>query len=119
MKAPQVAPCALGSHSQSHALHLATETTGASAQSLHDACACTLGPVSCTPSLSTFWFSDEPVSTWPRLLHAQIMVGATAACLTAGRMGLAPTVKKTATAGLTLVEREVPFVTGDPAGAWP
>ena len=45
-----------------------------------------------------------------------IMVASTAATLTAARFGLAPSVKKVSTAGLKLVDREVPFVTNDPAG---
>lgn len=44
------------------------------------------------------------------------MIATTAATLSAARFGLAPTVKKVATPGLKLVDREVPFVTGDPAG---
>ncbi len=48
---------------------------------------------------------------------AQIMVASTATFLSAARFGLAPSVKKVATAGLKLVDREVPFVTNDPAGA--
>ena len=44
------------------------------------------------------------------------MVASTGATLAAARFGLAPTVKKQATAGLKLVDKEVPLVTGDPAG---
>eukprot|EP00197_Chlamydomonas_leiostraca_P002156 CAMPEP_0202858160 /NCGR_PEP_ID=MMETSP1391-20130828/809_1 /ASSEMBLY_ACC=CAM_ASM_000867 /TAXON_ID=1034604 /ORGANISM="Chlamydomonas leiostraca, Strain SAG 11-49" /LENGTH=112 /DNA_ID=CAMNT_0049537047 /DNA_START=22 /DNA_END=360 /DNA_ORIENTATION=+ len=45
-----------------------------------------------------------------------IMVASTTACLAAARFGLAPSVKKVASAGLKLTERDVPLVTADPAG---
>lgn len=48
----------------------------------------------------------------------QIVVGSTTAFLAAGRFGLAPSVKKSATAGLKLVEDPAAagLKTGDPAG---
>jgi photosystem I reaction center PsaK len=45
------------------------------------------------------------------------MVASTAACLAAGRFGLAPTVNKAASAGLKLQQVDSGLKTGDPAGA--
>lgn len=47
------------------------------------------------------------------------MIASTGGCLAAARFGLAPSVKKVASAGLKLSEREVNQVTGDPAGEDP
>jgi photosystem I reaction center PsaK len=47
----------------------------------------------------------------------QIMVASTTACLVAGRFGLAPTVNKSASAGLKLQEVDGGVKSGDPAGA--
>ncbi len=48
----------------------------------------------------------------------QIMVASTGACLAAARFGLAPSVKKQATAGLKLVEGKnaAGVLSNDPAG---
>ena len=49
----------------------------------------------------------------------QIFVVSTTLFLTAGRFGLAPTVKKRATAGLQLYDTDnAGLITGDPAGTW-
>jgi photosystem I subunit X len=45
------------------------------------------------------------------------MVASTGACLAAARFGLAPSVKKQASAGLKLSDKDSILVTGDPAGA--